>query len=411
VSETPNIKHLKALNWPHLCIKESMKKETYLKYYSLYRANKQASFLLYKEDTELTHTEKELLSARVLMRSKQWDTALLKLEGLKTEIPFLKAERYFLMASNYLIKSEYEESVKFGNLAVRYYEIDQEKEGLFKSFYNLSVAFNRIGMESLCEFYLIQAGKNSEKASQRFIMDRARVCALSSRCEFDTAVRMLDMMLSEVDQEIKFEAEVFKIVAADIYFRAEEFEKAKEVITSVMNAKSTRERGRALFYFHLLSFIETGKKLPSKPESVAALPEFSLQWDIILNIMEGETELVSGLWEKLCGDFPKFYGKDFECLDQSESKAIFNTALNKLLLAEPAARVDLSKVKGKKSRLLLECLVQTKTPVRKEVLIEKIWGMEYSPSLDARFYKLIERSKGLIPLSIKNEHNAYYLAS
>ncbi len=388
-----------------------MNKETYLKYYSLYRANKQASFLLYKEEAELTHSEKELFSARVLMRNKEWDKSLLKLESIKTENPFLKAERYFLMASNYLIKSEYEESAKFGNLAIRYYEIDENKEGLFKTFYNLSVAFNRIGMESLCEFYLIQADKNSENANQRFIMDRAKVCALSSRCEFDGAVGMLDMMLGDVDQEVKFEAELFKIVAADIYFRAERFDQAKEVINSVMNAKSTRERGRALFYFHLFSFIESGKKLPSKPDSVEALPEFSLQWDIILNIMEGETELVSSLWEKLCQEFPKFYGKDFECLDQSLSKAIFNTALNKLLLAEPAARVDLSKVKGKKSRLLLECLIETKTPVRKEVLIEKIWGMEYSPSLDARFYKLIERSKGLIALNIKNEHNAYYLAS
>lgn len=353
-----------------------MEFKRFLKYYELFRAEKMNALLSYKVDTELTYVEKELFSIRLLIRGEEWDKAISKLEALKTENPFLKGERYFLIASIFLIKSDYEESAKFGNLAVRYYEEISHKEGLFKSYYNLSVAFNRIGMDSLSDFYLIQAGKNVETIRQKFIMDRADACRFSKLCDYPKAVKILDEMFEDTSEEIKFEVEAFKTVAADIYFRAGELEKAKKVIRSIMDSKSHPERGRTLFYYHMISILEDEKRVPSKPHSVSLIPEFSLKWDLIVAIVEGDTELISHLWKKVTQEFPKYFSDDFRCLDKSEEKAIFNTVLQKLLLQKPEATVDLNNIKGKKSRKLLEILLNSQTPIRKEVLIEMIWDVE-----------------------------------
>lgn len=388
-----------------------MENSNYLNYYQLYRADKLNAFLGFKKDEELTHTEKELFNARLLTRNKLWDDAILRLENLKTECSFFKAERYFLLASNYLIKSDYEESAKFGNLAVRYYDECGSKEGLFKSFYNLSVAFNRIGMDSLSDFYITQAQKNVESSNQKFIMDRAIVSSLAKKGEFQTAVMMLDSMFNNMDDNYKFEVEQFKIVAVDIYFKAGEISKSKEIIKDVMHAKNTRERGRALFYYHLFNILEEGKKLPEMPESVRVLPEFKIQWELISNIFEGEGQTVSELWNELMMAFPKYYGANFTCIDKGEEKGLFNTVLNKLLKNQPESKVDLSKIRGKKAKKLIECLMNSQTPMRKEDLIEVIWETAYAPSMDARFYKLVERTKSAISIQIKNEHNAYFLAA
>jgi len=49
-------------------------------------------------------------------------------------------------------------------------------------------------------------------------------------------------------------------------------------------------------------------------------------------------------------------------------------------------------------------------PLRKEELIEKVWiGEAYTPSADAKFYKLVERLQKAISIRIENSNCAYRL--
>lgn len=107
---------------------------------------------------------------------------------------------------------------------------------------------------------------------------------------------------------------------------------------------------------------------------------------------------------------PHNFAQDFQCLDASEEKTIFVQVINSKLVQKPEVSLNLEALKGKKPRLLIELLLNSNTPIRKEILIEKIWGEEYRPKFDARFYKLVERVKGMVPMPIKNDNSAYYIA-
>jgi hypothetical protein len=47
-------------------------------------------------------------------------------------------------------------------------------------------------------------------------------------------------------------------------------------------------------------------------------------------------------------------------------------------------------------------------PLRKEELIERVWGLAYDPRWDSRFYKLVERAKKA-GMAIVCSHHAYFL--
>src|SRR5690606_11963644 len=130
--------------------------KTYSKYLDFHFNDQPANFLRFRQDSELTHIEKTLLNARLLIRDKQWDECLGKLESIKTEIPFLKAERYLQMASIELLRSRYESSIQFGQLAIRYFQECEDSVGLFRANFNMMAAFQRAGLITLARFYLIQ---------------------------------------------------------------------------------------------------------------------------------------------------------------------------------------------------------------------------------------------------------------
>ena len=176
-------------------------------------------------------------------------------------------------------------------------------------------------------------------------------------------------------------------------------------------AKTTRERGRVLFYYHSLNMYINNKKLPKKPYAVKILPEWSLKWDIISNILDGEIECVEYLWKDLVSEFPNFYADNFECINESESKVIFNLIVKRYFNKTKKHTIDTSKIRSKKSKRLVTVLLESKAPIRKEILIEKIWNESYDLTFDSRFYKLVERTRHLAGIDIKNVNKAYSLVS
>ena len=59
--------------------------------------------------------------------------------------------------------------------------------------------------------------------------------------------------------------------------------------------------------------------------------------------------------------------------------------------------------------MLCDLLMQSSLPLRKEEIIEKIWGRTYHPDLNDRFYKLMERLKKNTNAVIYNQNSSYLL--
>jgi hypothetical protein len=165
------------------------------------------------------------------------------------------------------------------------------------------------------------------------------------------------------------------------------------------------ERGRIDFERRVVSYLRDNKPLPARNGSVGLSEEFSLKWDILRTLQNGEVERAETLWKTLARRSPLLYGPKFSCLVDSESRTIFFTFLSQLLRnPKPETKVpELTGRLGALHRLLSE----SPTPLRKEDLIEKIWGKPYDPTLDARFYKLVERLKKATEHTIVTMNRTY----
>lgn len=382
----------------------------YSKYLDFHFNDQPASFLKFRQDTELSHIEKVLLNARLQIRDKQWDECFEKLESAKTEVPFFKAERYLQMANIELLRSRYESSIQFGQLAIRFFQECDDSIGLFRAHFNMMAAFQRAGLNTLARFYLIQSEKFAINEKEQLIIARAKSSFFSNICDFDSAISTIEEIFAKKDRHNKLEFEFFIVSAADIYFRAGKYKRALELITSILNSKVLLVRGRVLFLYHTFKLLIENKELPTKPQAVEQIPEFNLKWDILETIKSGEADRSKELWASLVQMFPTKFEHSFSSQDESESLASFMKSVQALLVKKPECKVDVAAIKGKKARLLIEVLMNSNTPIRKEILIERVWQTTYQPELDARFYKLIERVKGLTQLTIKNDSSAYYLA-
>tara|TARA_R110002072_G_scaffold64203_7_gene159871 strand:- start:37638 stop:38807 length:1170 start_codon:yes stop_codon:yes gene_type:complete len=379
----------------------------YLTYYIHYRNENSKEFLAYKNDPELTRNEKNLFRARELMRSKKWDDAIDLLESINEEDHFILAESKFLIMSCFLLKSQYEHAIICGIEALEKYKAIEHREGSFKTSYNISVAYNRVGFNTLSKHYLDIASTNKESKEDQFILSRAYACEYSRQCKFDKALSILKDIFEETEPKFKHEINHFKIVAFDIYFRAQAYDEAYELINEVILQKNTNERGRALFYYHLFEFWKNDKQLPTIPEVIRAIPEFSLQWNILVNVISGDIIYTEALWRQLTTQFPQYYSHNFNCIDESEKKALFYQCILKVIKKDEEIDIDLDSIKSKNSKVLIQTLLESKTPLRKEDLIEIIWKTSYEPKFDTRFYKLIQRTKKDYSINITNNLNAY----
>ncbi|MEH0860922.1 hypothetical protein [Halobacteriovorax sp. DPLXC-1] len=385
--------------------------QVYSKYVNYHFTDQRSKFLKYKSDSSLSSFEKKLLNARTQIKDKRWNECLEDLEKVRSEDIFLMGERYLQMAHICLLQSRYEESATFGNLAVRYFEKCNDDIGLFRAHFNLNAAFHRAGLDSLAKFYLSQAKKYTSTKREELIVARAEATFLALELNFDESIKILERIENENSDVDNLEKDLFRIVAQDIYFKAGRVEKAFSLLEELLPSKVVTSKGRVLFSYHLMNFYTNDVKIPSKPDTVEKIEEFSLKWDFIVALKNGENELAKDIWQDIVSKWPSLYAHGFICKDANEECSIFMKVVNSLLVSEEVEKViDLSKIRGKKAKILLQTLSQSKTPLRKEILIEKIWESTYSPSLDGRFYKLIERAKKMVDVEIKNNNNSYFIA-
>lgn len=381
----------------------------YRKYLELYYAGEQNEFLKFRDSTELSQIEKALLNTRLLLRKKKYQEAIDLMEKNRSENSYLMAQRYMQMASSYMCMGRYEEATKFGNLALRYFDETDDQYGNFVTLYNLSVCFNRMSLLSLSHYYLTQAEKMMEGLTQEVMIARQKACCLSHELKFEQALSLLEKYIPM--EVTEFEKEALLIIATDIFTRAGKLEKALAAVEELVHSKSHREKARVIYYYHMLKLLLEEKELPTKPEIIDSSEEYSLKWDVVESIQAGEIELYQELMQKLGKTFPEFFDRNGKCIHKSEELGVFNRVINKFAKVDKNKTVNLSAIKGKKGKLLVEMLLNSETPIRKEYLIEQIWEIAYDPKYNSRFYKLIERVKQASEIEIKNKNNAYFIAA
>ena len=103
---------------------------------------------------------------------------------------------------------------------------------------------------------------------------------------------------------------------------------------------------------------------------------------------------------------PSKYLTPFNFSNKGDFSNHFSKYLEKLKLDGEKKQI-LNIRKGSRMHKLYEVMSHSSVALRKEVLIEQVWNVNYGPGYDSRFYKLIERLKKTTDLNIVMENSTY----
>ena len=363
-------------------------------------------FRKFQKSRDLSQEEKKVLKAREFIHSQKWKDALEILENMgviKSE--YLNAEMYAIKTYVYQVLARPEEALWSNQRALFYYELCGDEEGLFRSHYNRAVTLEKFQLYRLMDFHYNEARKFCKEPHQIVHILKAEAFLKCRVQEPHEAVQKIEKALTYEEKLEKTHFDNLKTVASEIYLKAGNRKKAAFILKEVMASKINPERARVLSEIKMLEVIEDNSKMKSPPETIQKNEEWHLRWQILQNIQEGNPQKAKSLWKELSLKYPNLYGKPFSIKDPLEENTAFGLALKKVYQEKeeaPQSIQSLSKIEH-----LQWLLEQASTPLRKEDLIEKIWGESYDPKFDARFYKLVQRLKKSCP--VHNNGGVYSL--
>jgi len=385
----------------------------YQKGVKAYLVGDSTDFSRIREKTELSLTERRLLEARAFFRESKLKEALSLLESITPpDSIFLQAELLFLSATAHNQQGFFEKAITLNQEAFELYGKIEDSRGLFLTSYNLSVDYGRLNLLELSKYWITKAERFAFAVDEKVLIQRAWACQAGKEDRNDDARRSINKALQHREELNDVDQNTLDTVAADILFRCGDWAEARECLQRLHRKRSNREHPRVEFERLLIEALIDKKKLSVAGQIVTESPEHLLKWNLLKAIQDGENAKAHSLWSALQQGNPNVFGAPFALKNKSDLQSVFGVYLSKHVVKKAISSTPRMLVrmdgKGRLSKLF-ETLHKSQTPLRKEELIEKVWGTSYAPSLDSRLYKLIQRLRDEKGIKVISENRAYRL--
>lgn len=357
---------------------------------------------------ELSQDQRRLLRARYHVREQNLPAAYrLLIQSQCHSDKLLEADRQMLLAHYHSLHGHWQRAIEHNLLALELYREKHNRRGQFLITYNLAVDYQHTGSTMNELEYLEQAKKLAELPDEAALIFRAEAFLLARGEKISEALDLLQTAAG-VEELGSFEQVQIRIMRVEFLCMSGDILGALELSRELLNRKSTFERARIVLENHCLRLL-TGDKTAfssEKPAVILTSNEYNLKWELTRALLGGDLELAESLWRELHLLIPgHFEAKAFHTTSY-ESKAIFGRCLN---LFSGKSVTTTPHDKGGLEADLFAILASTKLPLRKEIIIERLWKTKYSPDLDDRFYQLIRRARKN-GIKIERSRSAYRIA-
>lgn len=368
------------------------------------------------DSDKLERIEKELIQVRILIRDRNWNAAQEKLSRLTSGTSFYSAEIHFLKGNVFGFNANWELAILENTKSYQHYFDCGHQRGLFLTTYNLSVDYSNLGLFKISTDYLLQAQKHAESDKYQLQLLRGLAWNSLNMGETQKSLKYIEQGLSLDLNNYQSEWTMFLAVSADIYFRVGKIEEAYETMKTLKFSKSIRDKSRIHFEFKLLEKMKQEsqpyKTLDFPSEELSLSTEYSLKWNTLRSLLNGEKKMADAYWAQLCHAFPLYYAPNYVCTHPVESKSIFMIFLQQVLSFEKESILVDKKcvsIASTKQQQLIQILLDSPIGLRKEELIEKIWNQKYEHTMDAKLYKLIQRIRDQDNFEIITQNQCYHL--
>jgi len=360
--------------------------------------------------------ERKLLGVRLLLENNQKEDAFLQCKNIETSNSLFQAEKHFLLATLYYSKRQYETAALHAHHAIEEFKKNPEESEvyrgrLFLSHLNLGITYGEMRLRKLALHYLTLAQGYASTIEDELLIQRATACELSLQGDYVRALSVIAEIEKKSALSRSFDYGAHCLVAGGICAWNKDYERAMTYFARIKRGQSLIIRERLKSFEVFTRFIlapKEAKRLPQIPKYFSRDSECTWQWLLLKAIQSGQEKEAREFWTKLHQLRPEVYLQDFAKYPERESSHLFFQCLQKLELSS-LCKVSSAELKGR-LKIAFDLLSQSKIPLRKEDLIERIWSTSYSSDFDSRFYKLIERLKQKTKAPILQSNRAYYLS-
>lgn len=354
----------------------------------------------------LSHSERLLINARLLNLEGKTSEAedLLKTHSPTTK--FLQAQKYNVLSSIYDKLSRYQSAAVCNQKAINLYQQLSDPEGLFVSYLNLSINFSRLSLAELFEYNWLKAKKYALTKENQNSLIRAKVSYLAKVGKFEEALEIIQQITNGASS---FNNKIpFLNLEADILVRLKRFDDALAIYEELAKSNKSLTRFRISYEHHLCLALIKKSKLKSVPKDFPRESEYFYLWNTLICLQDGDPELAHLSWLELVKINPDKYLPEFRYKDIGDHNSHFSQYYQ--YLKSKMSDISLNPFKqGSTCYKFVHILKNAQTPLRKELLIEHIWSVPYSPEYDARFYKLVERVKKNSKIAVIMRNSTYQL--
>lgn len=354
----------------------------------------------------LTHSERTLIKARLLNLEGKTADAEDLLIGHSPTSKYLQAQKNNVLSSIYDKLSRYQSAAVCNQKAINLYKELADDEGLFVSYLNLSINYSRLSLEELFEYNWRKAKKFVRTNENQNSLIRAKVSYLAKVGKFEDALEVIQKITkSESDYSNKV---TFLNLEADILVRLKSFDEALEIYQELAKSNKSLTRFRISYEYQVTQALKGKSKLKKVPTDFPRQSEYFYLWNALIYLQDGDPEQAHQAWLELVKINPDKYLPEFRYKDIGDYNSHFSQYYQ--YLKSKIADISLNPFRpGSTSYKFVNILKHSGTPLRKELLIEQIWGIPYSPDFDARFYKLVERVKKNSKIAVIMRNSTYQL--
>lgn len=354
----------------------------------------------------LTHSERTLIKARLLnLEGETTQAKDLLLHHTPTN-KFLQAQKENVLSSIYDKLSSYQNAAVCNQKAINLYHELSDAEGLFVSYLNLCINYSRLSLEELFEYNWQKAHDYIKTKENQNSLIRAKVSYLAKVGKFQDALEIIQQITKSSSEYSNKTA--FLNLEADILFRLNEYDQALEIYSSLVKNNKTLTRFRINYEYQITVSLNTKTKLKPLPDDFPKQSEYYYLWNTLIYLQDGDPEYAHQSWLELVKANPDKYLPEFRYKDIGDYHCHFSkfhqylTGKNSDISLNPFKR-------GTNTYKFVDILKYSQTPLRKEVIIEQLWDVPYSPEFDARFYKVVERVKKNSNISVIMRNSTYQI--
>lgn len=362
----------------------------------------------YLKDQRLTQTEKKILECWLLLRDRDFNEILALMPKLVVDYDQLvSSQKNLIWGITHNNRNEYDQAlplIKQAYEEIQSYEVPHLE---FKVIHNLfTVYFNLKNSKAMLETLQALEELPTENQKQMITCWQCRFSYHSFLGEMAKAGEVLDELENVSSAMSELQLIAHQINKFIFFAKLESFDQCEGVLQAMKKNRKFQASSNFIYMRSMLSHLHKNKPLYVYQRDFDGHPFLFHQLKVIQSLEAANQAEALDHWRQLRQLDPRTFKGNFQ---YAGDKSVFSLALDKYT----QSMTDCDEIEvgeGNKEEILLSFLMNAKSPVRKEMLHEKIWGRPLLDKGDSiKLQKLVSRVRQKTGADIQFKKECYHL--